>query len=190
MMLPAQPKFQDIPGLESIIWSMNLKNDSVALTEVGMFIGDLWISKQGTKVPKPSWMLIQTANEITSAVLEFREHLTRREGEVEIRKVAEIRGSRFNSGKPRFDLLDWDALQGTAAILEFGAKKYAPYNWKKGLPYMEILASMMRHIAAITRGEDNDPETGLPHADHIQCNAMFLSWMMKNRPDMDDRHKA
>ena len=36
-------------------------------------------------------------------------------------------------------------------------------------------------------GEDNDPESGLPHLGHIQCNALFLSWMMEHRPDLDDR---
>lgn len=36
-------------------------------------------------------------------------------------------------------------------------------------------------------GEDNDPESKLSHIGHIQCNALFLSWMMENRKDLDDR---
>ena len=37
--------------------------------------------------------------------------------------------------------------------------------------------------------EDNDKESGISHIGHIQCNALFLAWMIENRPDMDDRFK-
>lgn len=47
-------------------------------------------------------------------------------------------------------------------------------NWKGGLKMTEILDSMMRHIAALQSGEWTDPESGLPHIGHIQCNALFL----------------
>jgi hypothetical protein len=49
---------------------------------------------------------------------------------------------------------------------------------------------MLRHLFAIMRGEDNDPESGLPHIDHVGCCWMFLSNNMKVRPEMDDRWKA
>jgi hypothetical protein len=47
-------------------------------------------------------------------------------------------------------------------------------NWKKGMPITQILDSMLRHIAALQSGEWLDPESGLPHIGHIQCNALFL----------------
>jgi len=84
------------------------------------------------------------------------------------------KAERFNQGKPQYSLIDLQSLEPMARTLEFGAKKYARDNWKKGMPISEILNSMMRHIAAIQSGEMIDPESGLPHIGHIQCNALFL----------------
>ena len=39
-------------------------------------------------------------------------------------------------------------------------------------------------------GEDDDPESLISHIGHIQCNALFLAWMMKNKPNLDDRFKG
>ena len=46
---------------------------------------------------------------------------------------------------------------------------------------------LKRHLDAFMEGEDNDKESLLSHIGHIQCNALFLSWMMENRADLDDR---
>ena len=82
---------------------------------------------------------------------------------------------RFNQGKPRLSLVSFLAMTGLARVLEFGAIKYAPWNWTKGMPVDQVLDCLLRHTAAIQRGEELDPESGLPHIDHLQCNAMFLS---------------
>lgn len=99
------------------------------------------------------------------------------------------KGMKFDQEKPRFDLLDPDALEGVAKVLTFGAKKYAAHNWRNGIAYSRVTAALMRHMAAIQRGEDIDPESGLPHIDHLGCCWMFLSNFMKTRPDLDDRWK-
>lgn len=178
------PKVKDIPGLEALI-ATNVTPG--CLSAVANYVGDLWRSAQGERVAVPRDMSINLANEICSLVLAYRERISRTGGSVEIKKVAEIRGSRFNTGKPRFDLIDGLAMEGLAQVLTKGAVKYAAHNWRNGMPYMEVIASLERHIAKIKQGEDIDSETGEFHADHIQCNAMFLSNMMKTRPDMDDR---
>lgn len=91
--------------------------------------------------------------------------------------------------KPRMDLLDPLALEGLAKVLTFGAQKYAAHNWRKGIANSRLTAAMLRHLFAIMRGEDIDPESGLPHIDHLGCCWMFLSNNMKVRPEMDDRWK-
>lgn len=100
------------------------------------------------------------------------------------------KGLKFDQGKPRMDLLDAEFLEGVAKVLTFGAQKYAAHNWRNGIQFSRLIAAAYRHLGAINRGEDVDPETGLLHAYHLGCCIMFLSSMMNHRPDMDDRYKV
>lgn len=98
-------------------------------------------------------------------------------------------GDRYNEGKVQWSLISWEALEPMVRVLEFGKMKYSAWNWTKGLPVTEICDSLMRHLSSFLQGEDNDQDSKLPHIGHIMCNAMFLSYMMKNRPDLDNRYK-
>jgi len=108
----------------------------------------------------------------------------------EIRCKTTSTGDRYNTGKTRWSLVSWKALIPMVEVLEFGAKKYAPFNWQKGLKYTEICESLLRHTHAFLEGEDNDSESKLSHVGHIGCNFLFLSYMFLFRKDMDDRHKT
>lgn len=94
---------------------------------------------------------------------------------------------RFNSDKPKWSLVPQSALIPMVRVLEYGTTKYEAFNWTKGLSITEICESMKRHLDAFMEGENTDKESSLSHIGHIQCNALFLSWMMENRPDLDDR---
>jgi hypothetical protein len=107
-----------------------------------------------------------------------------------VKESMEATGVKHDQEKPRVDLLDPLALEGLSAVLTFGAKKYAAHNWRGGIAYSRLLGAALRHLFAILRGEDVDQESGLPHIDHLGCCWMFLSNMMKTRPDLDDRWKG
>lgn len=96
--------------------------------------------------------------------------------------------TRYNEGKIRWQLVSWIALKPMVLVLMFGATKYAPHNWKKGLSYSSIAESLQRHLYAFMDGENDDPESKLSHLGHILCNAMFLSYMHVFKPEMDDRY--
>lgn len=98
-------------------------------------------------------------------------------------------GLKYDDEKPRVDLLDSEWLEGTAQVLTFGARKYAAHNWRGGISYSRLIGAGLRHLFAIMRGEDVDPESGLGHVYHLSCCVMFLSWMMTHRKDLDDRWK-
>jgi hypothetical protein len=95
--------------------------------------------------------------------------------------------ARYNSGKPDFSLIPLCTLEDEARVWEYGAKKYAPMNWAKGMPWSAPLASMMRHMAAWQQGQDLDPETGLPHLAHAMCNLRMLTLYSRTFKEGDDR---
>jgi len=66
-------------------------------------------------------------------------------------------------------------LRGVAAVLAFGAKKYASDNWRRGIPWRALVGAIQRHYyLGILAGEWEDSETGLPHWFHIGCCLAFL----------------
>lgn len=96
-----------------------------------------------------------------------------------------------DAGKPDWSLVPFEALEGMVNVLEFGAKKYSRNNWQTGggFRWTRVLASCLRHIFAFMRGEDVDPESGLSHISHAQCNLLFLAYYIRNKSTAkDDRH--
>lgn len=89
--------------------------------------------------------------------------------------------------KPRLDLLPWHAVEGAARVLTYGAAKYAPHNWAKGMAWSRLQAAARRHLVAFSKGENVDSESGLPHLDHAVCCLMFLSEYQKTAGGTDDR---
>ena len=96
---------------------------------------------------------------------------------------------RYNEGKPKLSfVLDFqEAIALVSQVSEFGAHKYGRYNWQKGLPYTSVSDSLLRHLTAFQNGEDNDPESGLPHTAHIAWNALALAEFFVKNPEKDDR---
>jgi hypothetical protein len=96
---------------------------------------------------------------------------------------------KFDDGKLPFHLLSTEAMNQTAAVLAFGAEKYAEHNWRKGFVWSRPLSAAMRHITAFNAGEDKDPESGLSHLAHAACCIMFLLEFEKTHKELDDRYK-
>ena len=94
------------------------------------------------------------------------------------RKDRTIReGTKHDDGKLQWSLIELKNLEPMLKVLMFGAKKYAPDNWKK-VPDAKkrYYDAFMRHFAAYQAGELKDEESGLPHLDHAQCCLYFLSY--------------
>ena len=96
---------------------------------------------------------------------------------------------KFDQDKLPLNLLSTEAMNQTAAVLKFGAQKYAEHNWRGGFKWSRPLAAAMRHLTAFNDGEDKDPESGLSHLAHAACCIMFLLEFEKTHPELDDRYK-
>ena len=83
---------------------------------------------------------------------------------------------RYNQGKPKWSLLDYNSLEPLVKVMEFGEKKYSRGNWQKGLELSEIQDSIYRHLNALNDGELCDKETGILHTGHIMANCMMWNY--------------
>lgn len=99
----------------------------------------------------------------------------------------DLKGVKHDQGKAQLDLLPYEALEEIAKVLGFGARKYARGNFANGISYSRLIAAVLRHVHQYNSGEDIDPESGLPHTAHAGCMLLFLLYMQKHRPDLDDR---
>jgi hypothetical protein len=86
---------------------------------------------------------------------------------------------KHDDGKPRPSLWPLLALGGFTAVLEYGARKYAPENWRRCKDTVRYYDAALRHLLAWKSGERNDPESGLSHIDHALCCLAFISEMEK-----------
>ena len=88
-----------------------------------------------------------------------------------------VEAKKYDTSKARMDLVPLSTIESVAKVLTMGAQKYAENSWQE-LPdfWKRYKAALLRHLTAIDKGELIDPESGLPHIDHVLCNAMFLSW--------------
>lgn len=93
-----------------------------------------------------------------------------------------ITGLRYNEGKLPWHLVDFRALKSMVEVLEYGAKKYAEDQWKKGLSLKEIRDSFLRHVIEWNSGQEVDSESGKDHIGHMMCNLLFYEYFTKVDP--------
>ena len=98
-------------------------------------------------------------------------------------------GAKESKGKPMLYLVPPQMEEGAARALEFGLKKYAANNWRKGISHSELVSAIKRHLNAWNEGEDNADDSGLSHLDHAAADLAMLMNMQVSHPELDDRYK-
>lgn len=105
-----------------------------------------------------------------------------------MKKKSEMPGMKFDSDRPRLDLLPFAAIEEIGKVLKFGAQKYEENNWRKDLKISRYIRASLSHIFAHMRGEDLDQESGLHHLSHAACSVlMALELFLLERQERDDR---
>lgn len=74
-----------------------------------------------------------------------------------------------------------------AWVFDYGRKKYAAWNWAKGMAWSVPFACALRHLTeGILAGYPNDDESGRPHEGHVACNIIMLMTFVRSYPEGDD----
>ncbi len=163
--------------------------DAEKLTTVGKIIDyleDIGVESSPATMHKQKEPVEEKATirlNLTSPIVE----VTQSEITKEEPKTSSQQAERYNTDKLKWSLVDFKSLEDMVKVLEFGAEKYSADNWKKGLPTKEICESLLRHTFAFMNGEDVDSDSKQSHIGHIMCNAMFLSHMLREKPEFDNR---
>lgn len=85
------------------------------------------------------------------------------------------KGRKFDAGKLDYTLVPFEALDEIVKVLMFGAQKYERENWRHVDNAMQrYAAAAFRHLTAYSKGEANDPETGVSHLAHAGCCILFM----------------
>ena len=79
-------------------------------------------------------------------------------------------GVKYDNDKPQWSLVPFKAMMQVVDVLTYGARKYAPDNWKK-VPdaRRRYIDAAFRHLSTYVSGEKNDSETGKSHLAHAMC---------------------
>ena len=100
---------------------------------------------------------------------------------------ADGQGLRFDEGKSRVDLLPADALMEVGKVNAYGAAKYAPRNWERGMPWSKVVGPLLRHLFKWMMGENVDSESGQRHIAMVAWNALALLTYELRGIGTDDR---
>jgi len=110
------------------------------------------------------------------------------------------RGTHRDGGKPRLsDTLPPELILEAGRIFALNSAPTKRYpggkypdvegmpNFKQGIRTSKLLDSCYRHLLALMAGEDVDYESKYDHVGHLLCDLAMFWWMVRNRPDLDDR---
>ena len=102
-------------------------------------------------------------------------------------------GAKRNSiGKTPYAYLPLDLLDGAASVMEYGARKYSPENFRRGFLPIDALNSLLRHVTELQRAiqtEDKDgasghlldADSGFAHISHVLTSAMIVLDSMRKQ---------
>lgn len=80
-------------------------------------------------------------------------------------------------------------MEAAGRAFAAGLEKYDVDNWAKGMPWREMLGSLLRHLGDFSRGRDRDAQSGLHPLDHAAACLGILVDYVRTGAGTDDRLK-
>lgn len=112
------------------------------------------------------------------------------QGPVKEVRITSETGGQKGQKRARLGSVDPLALLTLAEVSGFGAEKYAAFNFLKGYDWDLSYDALQRHAMAFWNGEENDPESGLPHITHAAWHALCLTSFLLRGLGTDTRYKG
>lgn len=104
----------------------------------------------------------------------------------DLRNPKDIAGEK----KPPLALIPPAANVCISRVLEHGAEKYGPFNWRgKTIGHMAYISAARRHLDAIIDGENFDPDSAELHWGHVAATAAIVIDAISLDRLNDDRPK-
>ena len=111
---------------------------------------------------------------------------TQRTGETRI--VDPTTGGEKGAKLAELGAVDPVALHRLAEVAGYGGQKYARGNFMKGFRWSLSYDALQRHLGSFWSGEQNDPESGLPHLAHAMWHCGALISFSERGIGTDDRY--
>ncbi len=115
------------------------------------------------------------------------------------------KGVKFDDGKPAVAFIPKAAMFAEGQAFAYGAKKYADWNYKKGIPVTKTIAAAIRHLMQFMDGEELDFDPSCDQCvDHSSCdkhswahhlgcaraNIAIALDTLEHHSELDDRFKG
>lgn len=95
---------------------------------------------------------------------------------------------KHDQGKVEYSDIPPNALESVAKVFNYGAKKYAKFNYNGGMEYLRYYDAAIRHMQAWVRGQDID-ESSCHHIDHAIASLLMLRENIHLGTGTDNRFK-
>lgn len=105
----------------------------------------------------------------------------------EVRVTDSKTGGQKGKKLTQLGALDPVALIALARVAGMGANKYSAHNYLKGYDWSLSFNQLMRHALLFWAGEEDDPESGLPHMAHAAWACLALVSFAERDLGNDDR---
>lgn len=99
--------------------------------------------------------------------------------------------------KDLISLVPAEGIRGISRAMRYGAYEakrtdgksgYGPFNWRTTPVRLSVYVdALLRHSLALADGQDLDPDSNLPHEDHIGANVCIIKDARKHGTLIDDR---
>jgi len=124
-------------------------------------------------------------NPVAAACTITTHHVADKHGEARV--VDPVTGGAKGSKPCQMGALDPVGLEQMGLVAGMGAQKYDRFNFLRGYKWSLSIDALYRHLLSFLAGEDNDPESGLPHMAHAAWHAHALTGFLKRGIGTDDR---